>query len=99
MSKRPDGEVDVPQTSSTVDAFLDAGFNCFDTARGYLDGKSEPALRECLASRYPRDRYVLTTKLTGYLYKTEPDIRPLFRFVNKMDCRHSIYLDKKIRTV
>lgn len=31
-----------------------------DTARGYLQGKSELALRECLTSRYPRERYILT---------------------------------------
>ena len=74
-----DGEVDLPQTCRMVDAFLEAGFNYFDTAHGYLDGKSEPALRECLTSRYPRDRYILTTKLSGYLFKTEADIRPLFQ--------------------
>lgn len=74
-----DGEVDIPQTCRMVDAFLDAGFNYFDTAHGYLDGKSEPALRECLTSRYPRERYVLTTKLTAYLFKSEADIRPLFQ--------------------
>lgn len=74
-----EGKVDVPQTCRMVDAFLEAGFNYFDTAHGYLDGKSEPALRECLTSRYPRERYVLTTKLSGYLFKTEADIRPLFQ--------------------
>ena len=73
-----DGEVDIPQTCQMVDAFLEAGFNYFDTAHGYLNGKSEPALRECLTSRYPRDRYILTTKLSGYLFKSEADIRPLF---------------------
>ena len=53
-------EVDIPETTKMVDAFLGAGFNYFDTAHGYLQGKSERALRECLTSRYPRDRYVLT---------------------------------------
>ena len=74
-----DGEVDIAQTCRMVDAFLEAGFNYFDTAHGYLDGKSEPALRECLTSRYPRESYVLTTKLSGYLFKTEAEIRPLFQ--------------------
>ena len=49
-------EVDIPQTTKMVDAFLDAGFNYFDTAHGYTQGKSETALRTCLTSRYPRDR-------------------------------------------
>ena len=35
-------EVDIPETTKMVDAFLGAGFNYFDTAHGYLQGKSEP---------------------------------------------------------
>lgn len=71
-------EVDLKQTKQMVDAFLDAGFNYFDTAHGYIQGKSEKALKECLTSRYPRDRYILTDKLTGNFFKTEADIRPFF---------------------
>ena len=71
-------EVDVAETCRMVDAFLAAGFNYFDTAHGYLDGKSETALRECLTSRYPRESYVLTNKLTADYFKTEEDIRPFF---------------------
>lgn len=73
-----DGEVDIPQTCQMVDAFLENGFNYFDTAHGYLSGKSELALRECLTSRYPRDRYILTNKLTNFFFKTQEDIRPFF---------------------
>ena len=40
-----DGGIDLAQTSEMVDAFLDAGFNYFDTAHGYLGGKSETALK------------------------------------------------------
>ena len=74
-----DGEnVNIPETKKMVDAFLNAGFNYFDTAHGYIQGKSETALRECLTSRYPRDRYILTDKLTANFFKTEADIRPFF---------------------
>ena len=72
-------EVDKVQMCQMVDAFLEAGFNYFDTAHGYLQGKSETALRDCLTSRYPRDRYVLTDKLTGSYFKTEADIRSFFQ--------------------
>lgn len=72
-------EVDIAQVCQMVDAFLTAGFNYFDTAHGYLDGKSEAALRECLTSRYPRDRYILTNKLTDFFFKEQADIRPLFQ--------------------
>ena len=71
--------VDTEQVKQMVDAFLAAGFTYFDTAHGYIDGKSELAARECLTSRYPRDTYQLTNKLSGSFFKTEADIRPLFR--------------------
>ena len=71
-------EIDIEETKCMVDAFLNAGFNYFDTAHGYLQGKSETVLRECLTSRYPRDCYILTDKLTANFFKTEADIRPLF---------------------
>lgn len=72
-----DGEVDISETTRMVDAFLEAGFNYFDTAHGYLQGKSETALKECLTSRYPREDYILTDKLTANFFQTEADIRPL----------------------
>ena len=72
-------EVDIPQTIQMVDAFLDAGFCYFDTAHGYINGKSELAIRECLSSRYPRNRYILTNKLSFNYFQTEDDIRPLFQ--------------------
>ena len=74
-----DGEVDLPAVTRMVDAFLDMGFSYFDTAHGYLDGKSETALRECLTSRYPRERYILTNKLSVNFFDKEEDIRPLFQ--------------------
>jgi len=71
-------EVDIEKTCQMVDAFMEAGFNYFDTAHGYTDGKSEPALRKCLTERYPRESYVLTNKLSGNFFKSQEDIRPLF---------------------
>jgi hypothetical protein len=73
------GEVDYEEFSKMVDTFLDRGFNYFDTAHGYLDGKSEIALRECLTKRYPREQYILTNKLTEPYFERESDIRPFFQ--------------------
>ena len=72
-------EVDTSEFTRMVDLFLDQGFNYFDTAHGYLGGRSETALRTCLTSRYNRNNYILTNKLTGNFFKTEEDIRPLFQ--------------------
>ena len=73
-----DGQVDNVEMCKMVDAFMEAGFNYFDTAHGYLDGKSEIAVRECVASRYPRENFVLTDKLTTFHFEKNEDIRPLF---------------------
>lgn len=60
------GDVDIDQTKQMVDMFLEAGFTYFDTAYGYLEGKSEAAVKEALVNRYPRDRFLLATKLPAW---------------------------------
>lgn len=72
------GEVDIAEMNQMVDAFLKNGFNYFDTAHGYLQGKSEKALKTSLADRYERSRFILTNKLTNFFFKKEEDIRPFF---------------------
>ena len=72
-------EVDIQQTTAMVDAFLAAGFNYFDTAHPYIRGKSELAIRQCLTSRYPREAYILTNKLSSNYIHTNEDIRPFFQ--------------------
>ena len=44
-------EVDVEQVKEMVDLFLDAGFTYFDTAYGYIGGKSEKAIKEALLKK------------------------------------------------
>lgn len=73
-----DGQVDNAEMCKMVDTFMEAGFNYFDTAHGYLDGKSEVAVRECVAERYPRESFVLTDKLSTFHFTRNEDIRPLF---------------------
>ena len=72
------GEVDIEEMNRMVDIFLESGFNYFDTAHGYLQGKSEKALKTSLTDRYERSRFVLTNKLTNFFFKKEEEIRPFF---------------------
>ena len=72
-------DVDIEQTKQMVDTFLAQGFNYFDTAHGYIQGKSELALKECLTSRHNREEYILTNKLSEGYFKTQADIRPFFQ--------------------
>ncbi len=72
-----DGEIDIAQVSAMVDAFLDAGFNYFDTAWGYAG--SEDAIRQALGERYPRERFLLATKTAAWAgCKTAGDARAQF---------------------
>ena len=71
-------DVDIAETTKMVDTFLEQGFNYFDTAHGYLAGKSEFALKECLTSRHKREEYILTDKLTMPYFNKQEDIRPFF---------------------
>jgi predicted aldo/keto reductase-like oxidoreductase len=73
-----DGQVDYDEFTRMADAFIDAGFNYFDTAHGYIGGQSETAIRDCVVRRYDRSRFLLTNKLTDPYFKKQEDIRPFF---------------------
>ena len=72
-------EVDLDQFKDMIDKFIGAGLNYFDTAHGYIEGKSELALRTCLVDRYPRNKYLLADKLTYSFINQKEDVVP---FVN-----------------
>ena len=58
--------IDIGQTKEMVDRFMEAGFCYFDTAYGYNDGESERAIKEALVDRYPREKFLLATKLPAW---------------------------------
>ena len=72
------GNIDFEECNRMVDAFMKAGFTYFDTAKGYLGGLSEVAVRECVVKRYPRESFTLTDKLTMNFFNKESDIRKVF---------------------
>ena len=76
--KMIEDKVDNQEFNRMIDAFMSAGFNYFDTAHGYIDGKSEIAVGECLTSRYNREDYILADKLSDWYFEREEDILPLF---------------------
>lgn len=71
--------VDLDAVKKMVDCFMERGFTYFDTAHRYNDEASEPAIRECLVKRYPRDRFILADKITFNYIKKEEDQWPFFR--------------------
>lgn len=89
--KMKDNEVDYDEFSSMIDSFISNGFTYFDTARVYLDGKSETALRECLVKRYERSKFTLTDKLSRTCFEKEEDILPFFN--SQLESLGTTYLD------
>ncbi len=71
--------IDYEQLDRMVDYFLDRGFTYFDTAWMYHNHSSEKAVARSIISRYPRDRYTITTKLPDYMIKTEQDRDRIFQ--------------------
>lgn len=72
-------EIDMEQTISMVDTFMQKGFTYFDTAYVYINGKSEVAAREALVKRYPRDSFTVATKLPLWEnVETEEDMQRIF---------------------
>ena len=67
MRLKMDGDkVDYSEFNKMIDMFMEAGFNYFDTAHGYIGGLSETSIRDCLSARYPRESFVLTEPLMTF---------------------------------
>lgn len=58
--------VDEEAFREMVDYAMAHGVNYFDTAWGYHDGNSEPAVGRALSARYDRSSFKLATKFPGY---------------------------------
>ena len=71
LPKLEDGSIDVEQTKTMVDMFLQKGFKYFDTAYVYDMGESEKAIKQALVDRYPREDYFLATKLNAWQQCTD----------------------------
>ena len=70
--------IDMEQVNKMVDLYMDAGFNCFDTAFVYHEGVGEAAFRESVVKRYPRDSFKISTKLPLFVITEESQLEPLF---------------------
>lgn len=70
--------IDYEQVNKMVDAYMDAGFNHFDTAFVYHEGVGEDAFKRCVVDRYPRDSYKISTKLPLFIITEESQLEPIF---------------------
>ncbi len=73
-----DKSIDIELTKRMVDAFIERGFTYFDTAWMYCGFESENAVKEVLVDRYPRESFLLATKLHSAFVKTADDCDRIF---------------------
>jgi predicted aldo/keto reductase-like oxidoreductase len=60
--KEPE-KIDMETAKKHIDLFMGEGYKYFDTSYVYHKGNSEKALGELLVDRYPRDAYLMSTKM------------------------------------
>ncbi len=72
------GAVDVDGVKRMVDAYMESGFNYFDTAYVYHGGNSERVIKEALVDRYPRESFYLATKLPAWVMNGPEDRDRIF---------------------
>ena len=70
--------IDYEQVNRMVDAYMDAGFNHFDTAYIYHEGVGEQAFKKSVVERYPRESYKIATKLPLFVITEESQLEPIF---------------------
>lgn len=73
-----DGAIDMEHVCRMVDYYMEMDKRYFDTAYVYHGGNSESAAKEALVKRYPRDSFMLATKLPAWEIKKESDIERIF---------------------
>ena len=74
-----DGKIDHEEVCNMVDAYMAAGLKYFDTAYVYHGGRSEVEAREAIVKRYPRDSFMLATKLPAWEMKSKDDRNRIFK--------------------
>ena len=70
--------IDIEQVNKMVDAYMDAGFNHFDTAFVYHEGVGESTFKKSVVDRYPRDSFKIATKLPLFVITEESQLEPIF---------------------
>ena len=70
--------IDYEQVNEMVDAYMDAGFDYFDTAFVYHETVAESAFKKTVVERYPRESFKIATKLPLFIITEESQLEPIF---------------------
>ena len=86
-------DFDYEKLNKMVDAFLEAGFNYFDTSYVYHNGKSEEAVKKSVVERHPRDSFTVATKFPTFLLKPGDEDKIEGYFQEQLDRLGVDYID------
>ena len=78
MDENDQTSIDYEEVNKMVDAYMDEGFDYFDTAFVYHEGVGEAAFRKCVVERYPRESFKIATKLPLFVITEESQLEPIF---------------------
>ena len=84
-------EIDMEAAQKTIDLFMEQGYNYFDTSWIYHSGNSEVALGKLLVDRYPRDSFLISTKMPLKFMQKPEDMETVFQ--QQLDRCHLEYFD------
>jgi predicted aldo/keto reductase-like oxidoreductase len=70
--------IDYETLEKMIDIFMEHGFTYYDTSYIYHGGLSEAALGKTLVDRYPRDSFLLSTKMPIKFMKEKEDMERIF---------------------
>lgn len=70
--------IDYETLEKMIDIYMEHGFTYFDTSYIYHGGFSEVALGKALVDRYPRDSFLLSTKMPIKFMKKKEDMETIF---------------------
>ena len=70
-------EIDFKKTEEMIKYAMDKGITYYDTAYPYHNGESELVIGEIL-SKYPRDKFLLASKMPSWELKTLEDAKRIF---------------------
>lgn len=84
-------DFDVEQSKQMVDLFMKAGFNYFDTA--FLYDGSEELLKKVLIDRYPRESFLVATKLAAWAESCKSRDDAIGQFYTSLERTGAGYFD------
>ena len=76
--KNDPAKVDIEEVKKMADAYIKNGGKYFDTAYPYHNGASEPTLKEAVVERYPREDFMVATKLPVFSVEKPEDMERFF---------------------